>query len=390
MPSPSFTRLLDWIALDPRLSDIAVRGYWILRAHVHESDDDPLVRVTDAGLAGMLNRSEKTAKRCRRQLEEVGLIVLVERTTRTVRDPGTGQWVPRTTNVYRVVEEPPRGYAGALSPWDWRRRIRNGPESFSVSGRTDLSAGRTDTGRGADTDDPLTTKPFQRTPVNESAPSEPGAETRDRAPAREAAERTEPLESVGKDTAAAGAAGDAPPAPPAPVVTEPPGWAIGLLSLIPDAALARPAADRCALALRLAALADAGVERRELAAAVAGADTAARPYPALSARLASPQAVRAWNTRSLGAGTEVPPPRLRGARAGGLAAPAGFGEVERDPADTIPGFAVDSEGRAAGTCPAHPSIRNIPGEVCAVCGGMCRSFPEQDISSTAAVPSAGQ
>ncbi|WP_017596485.1 hypothetical protein [Nocardiopsis potens] len=278
--SPSFTRLLDWIALNPRLSDVAVRGYWILRAHVHETDADPLVRITDTGLAGMLNKSEKTAKRCRKQLEQVGLIVLVEQTTRTVRDPATGRWAVRTTNVYRVVEEPPRGYSGALSPWDWRRRFRGETALSGACRRTILSAGRTETALGADTDDPLTTKPFQPTPSNESAPSGPGARPQGRAPAREAAERTQAFGSVEQEAVPlrppARAAPSARRACP-PVVVEPPGWAVGLLALIPDAVLAGPGVDRRTLALRLAELAGAGVGRAELAAAVAGADTADRP-----------------------------------------------------------------------------------------------------------------
>ncbi|MFW5418881.1 hypothetical protein J0910_19890 [Nocardiopsis sp. CNT-189] len=418
MSSPSFTRLLDWIALDPRLSDIAVRGYWILRAHVHETDDDPLVRVTDAGLAGMLGKSEKTAKRCRRQLEEAGLLVLVEQTTRTVRDPGTGRWTPRTTNVYRVVEEPPRGHSGPLSPWDWRRRFRGESALSGISRRTDPSAGRTDPAIGADTDDPLSTKPFQRTPLNESAPSAPEPGTECRAPARGAADRrAAPSGPAEKTPAPSGPANGAPPAPPAPPVAgppafptaeppappvaEPPGWAIGLLSPVPDAALARPAADRRALALRLAALADAGVDRSALAAAVASAGSAARPYPALSARLASPQAVRAWNARTLGAGTGTAP-LPPGGRPGGAPDPtaptgsaasartAGSGRGSREPSDTAPGFTADSSGRAARTCPAHPAIRNVPGGTCALCGGPCRGFPGEDLAPPPAVPDTGQ
>lgn len=122
-PTASFTRLLDWIALRADLSDLAVRTFWVLRAHVHETDTDPLIRVTDADLGAMIGKSEKTAQRARRQLEQAGLLDLAEQTTRRVRDPHTGRWMPRTTNVYRVIEEIPAGYEGPVSVDDFNERF---------------------------------------------------------------------------------------------------------------------------------------------------------------------------------------------------------------------------------------------------------------------------
>lgn len=278
-----------------------------------------------------------------------------------------------------------------------RRRVREGSKWITVmevydvprvggtdSGTSEIGTSETGTSLRS-TDDGSTDE--------EGTPSVRGCSTTGAASAGDAAERTE------KNTEReAGAREGAPSAAPAtgsgvgqgaPAPTEPPGWAVGMLRLIPDAALARPAADRRALAGRLAALAEAGVDRAELAAAVAGADTAERPYAALRARLASPESVRAWNSRSLGEG--MLESGLRGARGGdGTTHPTGpgAGGFEWEPWGPEPRFDVGSDGKAARTCPAHPGIRNVPGGSCAACGGPCRTFPGQDVAPPPAPASA--
>lgn len=374
-PTASFTRLLDWIALRTDLSDLAVRTFWVLRAHVHETDTDPLVRVTDADLGAMIGKSEKTAQRARRQLEQAGLLDLVEQTTRRVRDPHTGRWMPRTTNVYRVIETPPTGYDGPLSPWDWRRRFRTGQPAGQTRG-TDLSEPETNLDAATDTDDPPSTNPSQRTLDNESSVRDQGST--DRAPARETApERTEPNT---QENTAAEAAGASPAAPP---TTPPSAWALGVLAPIPDAALYAPARDRAALAARLDALAATGVARADLERTVQGWEDTARPFAALTVRLASPQSVHTWNTR-----TPAPTSPAVGPFGGvGLGQAAGGGDMFAE----RPRFTLDSQGTAARTCPDHPAIRNIPGAPCRVCGRLCRTEPGElmhDQAPTGADPAA--
>ncbi|CAL9374520.1 hypothetical protein SUDANB121_00939 [Nocardiopsis dassonvillei] len=136
----------------------------------------------------------------------------------------------------------------------------------------------------------------------------------------------------------------------------PPAWALDLLRLIPDAALRHPARDRAVLAGRLSDLHAEGVGEAELRDALAGWQDTARPFAALRARLASPDTVRAWNARALL--RELPSP-----------------SPPPDAFSRRPVFPVDGQGRATGTCPVHPSVRNVPGGTCSLCGGPCRSEP---------------
>ncbi|CAL9339812.1 hypothetical protein SUDANB121_00255 [Nocardiopsis dassonvillei] len=170
--------------------------------------------------------------------------------------------------------------------------------------------------------------------------------------------------------AADGPADAPPPAPPYrgpshPAPPSPPGWALDLLRLIPDAALTRPHRDRRVLAARLADLRSAGVASDELAAALSGWQDTARPYAALRARLDSPEAVRAWNSGVLIRDRPRPAP-------------------EGDAFARRPAFTLDSRGRAVRTCPDHPGVRNVPGGACAVCGGPCRTEPDEVVHPPAA------
>lgn len=142
-------------------------------------------------------------------------------------------------------------------------------------------------------------------------------------------------------------------------------WALELLARIPDGALYRPHVDRNLLATRLVELRAQGVSVGELARALAGWEHTDRPFAALHTRLASPATVRDWNARAL----------LRP-----LARPEEPGEAF----PRLPEFALDSRGRAAHTCPDHPSIRNIPGGACSVCGAPCRTRPDEAVHPFAA------
>ncbi|WP_306367738.1 hypothetical protein [Nocardiopsis sp. CC223A] len=137
----------------------------------------------------------------------------------------------------------------------------------------------------------------------------------------------------------------------------PPAWALDLLRLIPDAALRHPERDRAVLARKLSELRAAGVGESELGTALAGWQDTARPFAALRARLACPETVRAWNTRTL-LREQLPSPSP---------SPDAFARRLE--------FTVDGQGRATGTCPAHPSVRNVPGGTCCLCGGPCRGEP---------------
>ncbi|MFV2196388.1 hypothetical protein [Nocardiopsis sp. LOL_012] len=169
--------------------------------------------------------------------------------------------------------------------------------------------------------------------------------------------------------------GTAPPPLPAPRAPEGSAWARGLVAPVPDGALGdRPDADRAFLAARLDALRAAGVPAGDLAGAVRGWESVGRPFPALRARLASADSVRAWNRRALGAG--APPPRTRTSHPfGGLSLDAAAGPAKGIPDAFALGFDVDARGRAPRTCPDHPSLYNTPGESCVVCGRRCRTVP---------------
>ncbi|MDE3722844.1 hypothetical protein PWG71_15755 [Nocardiopsis sp. N85] len=142
-----------------------------------------------------------------------------------------------------------------------------------------------------------------------------------------------------------------------------PPWALALLARIPDGALRFPVRDRAALARRLVALRATGVTEDELTRVLTGWEDTVRPFAALRERLASPETVRAWNDHALGT------------------------VFEGDAFSRRPTFVLDSTGRAADTCPEHPSVRNVPGGACALCGGVCRSEPNEIVHPRR--PSAG-
>ncbi|MDT0330305.1 hypothetical protein [Nocardiopsis lambiniae] len=149
-----------------------------------------------------------------------------------------------------------------------------------------------------------------------------------------------------------------PPAPRQRISPDIASWALELLARIPDGALHHPRQDRRLLAARLADLRARGVTVDELTRALTGWEHTQRPFAALRARLASPTTVRDWNTRALL--RTLPHPRQ-----------------SQDAFSPPPEFTLDSQGRAADTCPDHPSIRNTPGGTCTLCGQRCRTRPDR-------------
>ncbi|MDE3724185.1 helix-turn-helix domain-containing protein [Nocardiopsis sp. N85] len=158
------------------------------------------------------------------------------------------------------------------------------------------------------------------------------------------------------------------PGEPAPAPA--PAWALDLLRPIPDAALTHPRRDRGTLAARLVDLRASGVSVEELTDALTGWQDTARPFPALRTRLVSPESVRAWNGGALLRALPRPP------------APP------EDAFSRRPAFASDARGKATGTCPAHPSVRNVPGGTCALCGGLCRTEPDEIVHPPASAGAA--
>ncbi|WP_436889461.1 hypothetical protein [Nocardiopsis dassonvillei] len=231
-------------------------------------------------------------------------------------------------------------------------RARLGEEPITPANRPDPPASRT--GGHGEPPRRATVDPRDRSdrPANPS-PGDPSPDEPDPDPIRRRV-------TTGRPAPAASARVPRPrtsPDPaPEPESSPPPAWAGELLARVPDAALLRPGRDRRRLAARLGELAAAGVGRDELRRALEGWEHTRSPYAALTARLASPEAVRAWNARAFL--RALPPPRQA-----------------EDAFAHRPRFAVDSRGRATGTCPAHPSLRNTPGGTCAACGSLCRTHP---------------
>lgn len=217
-----------------------------------------------------------------------------------------------------------------------------------------------------------------RSTDDEETPSVRKRESTGRAPARGAApERSAPLPRSREGAAVEGSAA-------APPGGGPSMWALGVIALVPDAALYAPDRDRAALAGRLDALTRAGVPRADLERAVRGWEDTVRPFAALTVRLASPESVRAWNARA--AARSGP-----GHGFGGVPLGRAAGHGEEAPAQR-PRFVLDSQGTAARTCPVHPTVRNVPGGVCRVCGRPCRTEPGGPVeagSTSRAAPGAG-
>lgn len=85
-------------------------------------------------------------------------------------------------------------------------------------------------------------------------------------------------------------------------------------------------------------------------------------FPQLMSRLSSPQRALAFLSGQLGLGLNRPQ--------GPATGPA---RPEHEDTD----FVLDSQGRAARTCPDHPGVRNTPGDPCSVCARPCRTSPDQ-------------
>ncbi len=175
-------------------------------------------------------------------------------------------------------------------------------------------------------------------------------------------------------------------------IEEPSGGALALLAHIPDAALGNPGPDRAALARALDRLREQGMEQRALVALVEDIRGLRRPFPALMSRMRSVEDARRFLDGRLGAGVHLPGRGVPPSEWGGIPMPRrgdlGFPSAEGDPFDRPVEFTVDSQGRASGTCPEHPGVRNVPGGSCAACGGPCRSVPGETLPSPVPAPAA--
>lgn len=135
-----------------------------------------------------------------------------------------------------------------------------------------------------------------------------------------------------------------------------------LIARIPNALLNNPANDRDLLGRAVEALAEYGMDEQQLTALLSGAEQLRKPFPGLMNRLSSPQRALAFLSGQLGLGLNRPQ--------GPATGPARPVHEDTD-------FVLDSQGRAARTCPDHPGVRNTPGDPCSVCARPCRTSPDQ-------------
>ena len=153
-----YVALPQWALLMPGLSDVALRVYALLLAHVNAADDDPVAWPQQQTLAAMLGCHRNTISRAIRELSAAGLVeVAVER---------YGPNRCRKRNVYTVHTIPPDDLRVPTSVAEWyaeqprpepaltNRRARKsaghpGRTKNGASGRTISSAsGRTTRGAG--------------------------------------------------------------------------------------------------------------------------------------------------------------------------------------------------------------------------------------------------
>lgn len=144
------------------------------------------------------------------------------------------------------------------------------------------------------------------------------------------------------------------------------GW-FEMIDHIPAALLTDPVTDRNRLARSVERLLRQGLGVADIRVLLSGAERLRRPFPALMRRLCDMQAARAFLDGALGRGI-----------AGAEASPPAWPVVDdADPFARPERFLVDGKGRAAGTCPHHPTVRNSPGGTCVICGRLCRSVPDE-------------
>lgn len=153
-----YVALPQWVLLKPELSDIALRVYALLLAHVNTADERHEVWPQQQSLAAMLGRHRNTISRAIRELVQAGLVeVSVER---------YGPNRSRRRNVYTVHVSPPDSHRGPTSVAEWhaeqprpepaptnrrdrKRAGQSGRTNFGASGRTISGAsGRTTRGAG--------------------------------------------------------------------------------------------------------------------------------------------------------------------------------------------------------------------------------------------------
>lgn len=154
-----------------------------------------------------------------------------------------------------------------------------------------------------------------------------------------------------------------------------------LLARIPDRLLLSPEADRATLGHKAQSLLRAGLSEDQLRALLSGIEGLGRPFGALLLRMASLKNALAFLDGKLGQGVHSP----WGSATAWPAPGEGFGagSTRLEPTDSDQGdafahppeFDVDVNGAVDRTCPEHPTVRNVPGGCCALCGRPCRSSP---------------
>ncbi|GAA1465389.1 hypothetical protein NE857_16500 [Nocardiopsis exhalans] len=236
--------------------------------------------------------------------------------------------------MFREIQRRGTALVTLVTVYDTPRTPRHGPDGSGRSGREKSGPDRTNT-RSTDA----------RRKGNEGGPS--GSETS--TPKEAAAERRDGF------------------------------W--DLLARIPDWLLLSPEADRATLGRKAVSLLRQGLGADQLRALLSCVEGLGRPFGALLRRMANLKNALAFLDGKLGRGVHRP----WGSSAGWPESGGGFGEGAAEPApmgpdprgafDAPPRFVVDVNGAAVRTCPEHPTVRNVPGGCCALCGGPRLSEP---------------
>ncbi|WP_460761501.1 hypothetical protein [Nocardiopsis oceani] len=152
----------------------------------------------------------------------------------------------------------------------------------------------------------------------------------------------------------------------------------GIIERIPNKLLSAPIADRERLARAVEKLLRQGLGEAEVRVLLSGLELLWRPFPALMKRLRDIRTARRYLDGTLG----------RGIHGANMPTPPWSDWGEDDPFAQPEQFLVDSHGKACGTCPEHPTVRNVPGDTCAICGRLCRSVPDELMHEPAPEPNA--